>query len=104
MTGEVTLRGKVLPIGGLKEKVLAAMRHGIKTVILPYKNEKDLEDIPKEFRKKIDFEVAKEIKDVIKVALVNNPFEWAKKLKQEQMQKEAQTIRHTKSKPVERVA
>jgi ATP-dependent Lon protease len=104
MTGEVTLRGKVLPIGGLKEKVLAAMRHGIKTVILPYKNEKDLDDIPKEFRKKIDFEVAKEIKDVIKVALVNNPFEWAKKLKQEQMQKEAQTIRHTKSKPVERVA
>ena len=55
MTGEITLRGRVLPIGGLKEKVLAANRAGIKTVIIPAKNEKDLEDVPPEIRKRIEF-------------------------------------------------
>jgi ATP-dependent Lon protease len=55
MTGEITLRGRVLPIGGLKEKVLAANRAGIKTIIIPAKNEKDIEDVPPEVRKRIEF-------------------------------------------------
>jgi ATP-dependent Lon protease len=78
MTGEVTLRGKVLPIGGLKEKTLAAMRHGVKTIIVPEKNHKDLYDVPKEFRKKLKFYFAKDLTDVLKHALVNDPIEWAK--------------------------
>src|SRR5713101_2878389 len=53
MTGEITLRGKVLPVGGIKEKVLAARRAGIKTIILPRRNERDLEDIPEELRKEM---------------------------------------------------
>ena len=70
MTGEVTLRGKVLAIGGLKEKVLAAHRAGIKTVILPEANKKDLdEDIPKEIRRDIKFVFAKTMDDVIKASL-----------------------------------
>ena len=55
MTGEVTLRGQVLPIGGLKEKMLAAQRAGIRTVILPTRNEVDLEDVPEHLRKKMKF-------------------------------------------------
>ena len=55
MTGEVTLRGRVLPIGGLKEKTLAARRAGIKTMIIPKENEKDLDDIPKYLRKDMKF-------------------------------------------------
>ncbi len=81
MTGEVTLRGKVLPIGGLKEKTLAALRHGIKTLIVPFRNAKDLDEIPKELRKKLKFHLAKDLSDVLKNALVNDPTEWAKQLK-----------------------
>ena len=80
MTGEVTLRGKVLPIGGLKEKTLAALRHGIKEVIIPYRNHKDLDEVPKEMRKKVKVHLAKEVGDVLKHALVNDPVEWAKQL------------------------
>jgi ATP-dependent Lon protease len=70
MTGEVTLSGKVLPVGGIKEKVLAARRAGIKTVILPERNRKDLfEDIPEELRKGISFIFAKTITDVLDAAL-----------------------------------
>jgi ATP-dependent Lon protease len=69
MTGEITLRGKVLPVGGVKEKVLAARRAGIRTVILPARNEKDLLDIPEEVRKTMSFIFAKEIGDVLKEAL-----------------------------------
>jgi ATP-dependent Lon protease len=69
MTGEITLTGKVLPIGGLKEKALAAMRHGIKTVIIPDKNKKDLEDIPQEFRDALNFVPVKTIDEVLEIAL-----------------------------------
>jgi len=80
MTGEVTLRGKILPIGGLKEKTLAALRHNIKTIIVPHRNHKDLDDIPKELRKKCRFHLAKDLTDVLKVALIHDPMEWAKQL------------------------
>jgi ATP-dependent Lon protease len=69
MTGEVTLRGRVLPIGGLKEKTLAARRAGIKTMIIPKENEKDLEDIPKYLRKDMHFIFAETMDDVIASAL-----------------------------------
>jgi ATP-dependent Lon protease len=68
MTGEITLRGQVLPVGGIKEKVLAAHRAGIKTIILPKLNEKDLYDIPKEIQKKIDFKPVEKMQDVLKIA------------------------------------
>ncbi len=71
MTGEITLTGRVLPIGGLKEKALAAMRHGIKTIIIPDKNKKDLEDIPEEYRSKIEFVPVKTIDDVLEVVLAH---------------------------------
>ncbi|MEK6651490.1 MAG: endopeptidase La [Nitrospirota bacterium] len=69
MTGEVTLRGRVLPIGGLKEKALAAKRMGIKVVIVPKRNKKDLEDIPKYVKKDMEFIFADTMNDVLKAAL-----------------------------------
>ncbi|MEO5968321.1 MAG: endopeptidase La, partial [Bdellovibrionia bacterium] len=71
MTGEITLTGRVLPIGGLKEKALAAMRHGIKTIIIPYNNHKDLEDIPEEYRKTLTFIPVKTIDEVLDVVLTH---------------------------------
>jgi ATP-dependent Lon protease len=68
MTGEVTLRGRVLPIGGLKEKILAAKRAGIQTVILPKRNEKDLEEVPKHVRRGLNFVFAETMDEVLKVA------------------------------------
>ena len=73
MTGEITLRGQVLPVGGIKEKVLAAHRAGIKTVILPSWNRKDLEDIPKKVQKDIEFHFADRMMDVLKIALDGMP-------------------------------
>ena len=70
MTGEVTIRGKVLPIGGLKEKALAALRYGIKNIIIPKQNEKDLEDIPEEARKEIIFYPVKEVEEVLELAIL----------------------------------
>ena len=69
MTGEITLRGLVLPIGGVKEKILAAKRAGIRTVILPDRNRKDLLDVPPEAKSDMAFEFVKTIRDVLKVAL-----------------------------------
>jgi len=69
MTGEITLRGVVLPVGGIKEKVLAAHRAGIKTIILPKWNMKDLEDIPEKVRGEITFHFVSEMMDVLKIAL-----------------------------------
>ncbi len=71
MTGEITLRGRVLPIGGLKEKSLAAYRAGIKTVIIPEDNKRDVEDIPEEVRKDMDFVPVSSMDTVLKVALRN---------------------------------
>ena len=69
MTGEITLRGKVMPIGGLKEKVLAARRAGVTTVILPERNEKDLDDIPANVKEQMNFKFVTNIKDVLDAAL-----------------------------------
>ncbi|MBW2018693.1 MAG: endopeptidase La [Deltaproteobacteria bacterium] len=69
MTGEITLRGQVLPVGGIKEKVLAAHRSGIKTVILPKWNQKDLEDVPPKVRKAIRFHFVESMDKVLEVAL-----------------------------------
>ncbi|MBI2604797.1 MAG: endopeptidase La [Deltaproteobacteria bacterium] len=74
MTGEITLTGKVLPIGGLKDKALAAMRHGIKTIIIPDKNKKDLEDIPEEYRAKLTFIPVKTFDEVLACALTSSDF------------------------------
>lgn len=69
MTGEITLRGKVLPIGGVKEKVIAAHRAGIKQLVIPLENKKDLEDIPKEVRRDLKFSFVEHIDEVLKIAL-----------------------------------
>jgi ATP-dependent Lon protease len=69
MTGEITLRGLVLPVGGIKEKVLAAMRAGIRTVILPKKNEKDLEEIPERIRNEMSFKFIQRMDEAIELAL-----------------------------------
>jgi ATP-dependent Lon protease len=71
MTGEITLTGKVLPVGGIKEKALAAMRAGIDTIIIPWKNQKDLLEIPLQYRKKITFIPVKNIQEVLSIALVD---------------------------------
>src|SRR5438132_853827 len=73
MTGEITLRGRVLPIGGVKEKLLAAHRAGIKTFILPEKNKKDLVDVPKEVIETVDIKPVSNIDEVLKLALLTGP-------------------------------
>ena len=70
MTGEITLRGQVLPVGGIKDKVLAAHRFGVETVILPRRNETDLEDVPEEIRKQMKFVLAERVDDVLSAALM----------------------------------
>jgi len=70
MTGEITLRGKVLPIGGVKEKVLAAHRAGVRNIVLPRDNEKDLADIPKNVLDTLDMHLVATMDDVLKIALV----------------------------------
>jgi len=70
MTGEITLRGRVLPVGGIKEKILAAHRAGVKNIILPRENEKNLEDIPANIRRKLNFILVEHMDEVLKEALV----------------------------------
>jgi ATP-dependent Lon protease len=72
MTGEITLRGQVLPVGGIKEKVLAAHRAGLKTIVLPKRNEADIEDIPQEVRKSIEFVFVDTVDEVLDIALDTN--------------------------------
>jgi ATP-dependent Lon protease len=73
MTGEISLRGLVLPIGGVKEKTLAALRAGIRTVMLPRRNEKDLEDVPAEARQKLEFVLLDKVEDAIRTAIGELP-------------------------------
>ena len=87
MTGEITLRGKVLAVGGLKEKALAALRRGVKKVIIPYENMKDLEEIPKEQRKKITFIPVKHVNEVLEIALLGNPKKKSRQVKKKTKQK-----------------
>ncbi|TDW05163.1 ATP-dependent proteinase [Bacillus badius] len=75
MTGEITLRGRVLPIGGVKEKSLGAHRAGLKTIILPEDNEKDIEDVPESVRNDLTFILASHMDDVLKVALTGDNYE-----------------------------
>jgi ATP-dependent Lon protease len=75
MTGEITLTGQVLPIGGIKDEALAAERAGIGTVILPQENDADLDDLPDDVRKSMHFVLADTIDDVLKVALPAAPIE-----------------------------
>jgi len=70
MTGEITLRGKVLPVGGIKEKILAARRSGIKDIILPRENQKDIEEIKPVYIKGLNFHYVDQMIDVINIALV----------------------------------
>ena len=78
MTGEITLRGRVLPIGGLKEKLLAAMRGGVKTVIIPEENAKELAEIPDEIKNGLEIVPVSQMDEVLKIALVSKPepIEW----------------------------
>jgi len=78
MTGEITLRGRVLPIGGLKEKLLAALRGGIKTAIIPDENEKDLKEIPQNVKDGLNIIPVKNVEEVLKIALTKDltPVEW----------------------------
>jgi ATP-dependent Lon protease len=69
MTGEITLKGNVLPVGGIKEKILAAYRSGIKTVILPKLNEKDLEEVPAYVKEKLTFIFVSKVEDALRFAL-----------------------------------
>jgi ATP-dependent Lon protease len=81
MTGEITLRGRVLPIGGLKEKLLAALRGGVKTVIIPEENAKELVEIPDELKNKLEIVPVSHVDEVLKIALVSlpEPIEWDEK-------------------------
>ena len=69
MTGEITLRGSVLPVGGIKEKVLAAHRAGIKRVLLPEKNQKDFDDIPEAVRKQIELCFVSDVDEILKLGI-----------------------------------
>jgi len=69
MTGEITLRGKVLPVGGIKDKVLAAHRFGVDTVILPVRNQPDLDDLPDDVREALTFILVDDVKEVLEAAL-----------------------------------
>jgi len=71
MTGEITIRGRVLPIGGLREKTLAAYQAGIKTVIIPYENKKDIDDLEEVVKENVDIVPVRNMNDVIKIALVD---------------------------------
>jgi ATP-dependent Lon protease len=75
MTGEITLRGRVLPIGGLKEKAVAAHRNNVRHVLIPYQNLRDVEEMPEEVRSGLTFHPVKTMDEVLALALVHTDFE-----------------------------
>jgi len=98
MTGEITLKGKVLPIGGLKEKLLAAIQNGIKKVLIPHDNEKDLIEIEKEILNKIKIKTVKYVDEILSetlenkiVSLINIKPEIGQKIKNDQIEPSPQT-------------
>lgn len=91
MTGEITLRGEVLEIGGLKEKLLAALRSGIKEVIIPLENEKDLKELPEIIKQKIKIHPVKFVDEVFALALKNKPIRLKNKSKRTEARKESKT-------------
>ena len=80
MTGEITLRGKVLPVGGIKEKILAAKRASIKEILLCEENRRDIEEIKPEYLKGLTFHYVADMSEVLKIALTNQKVKNAKKL------------------------
>jgi ATP-dependent Lon protease len=102
MTGEVTLRGKILPIGGVKEKVLAAHRAGLKTVLLPPRNEMDLEDVPEEVREDIQFVFTDTVADAVQAALISGPKPRAKKASTASKTKKTAAKTETRRSPASR--
>lgn len=105
MTGEITLRGRVLPIGGLREKSLAALRARIHTVIAPEENAKDLDEIPKHIRRRIDFKFVKHMDDVLKIALKKDPEQSGVETKAEGEKKgTGEVTAKTPAKPLARTA
>lgn len=99
MTGEITLRGKVLSVGGVKEKVLAAHQAGIKTLILPKWNEKDLEDIPKKIQKSMEFHFTESMMEVLKIALERRKLKSDRRKKEEAYALEKRTNRRERRNP-----
>ena len=75
MTGEITLRGRVLPVGGIKEKVLGAHRAGIRTIILPAKNERDIAEVPSQVKRKLSFIYVEQVDEVFVNAFCSTPVE-----------------------------
>ena len=100
MTGEVTLTGRILAIGGLKEKILAAKRARIKTIIIPEQNKKDIKEIPPVILKGVDLKFAKTLDDVVKIAVIPS-----KKKKNDELKQEAKTTKlpHSKKKAVVKI-
>jgi ATP-dependent Lon protease len=90
MTGEITLRGQVLPIGGVKQKVLAAHRAGLKTIILPQRNEMDLDELPEDIRKELTFVPVERVDEVLEVALRSKPVQAAESVPTNEHMPEAQ--------------
>jgi ATP-dependent Lon protease len=97
MTGEITLRGRVLPVGGLKEKSLAALRHNITTVIVPERNRKDMEEIPESIKKKVTYIFVKHIDDVVDIALIKNPKRKTKNTKKSSSSKTSAAKRYRRA-------
>ena len=97
MTGEITLRGRVLPVGGVREKVLAAHRAGIKTVIIPKRNLKDMVDVPKRARNDLDIRPVEHLDEVLEIAVL--PPETKKKTRGSRSAQKAARSRKTSSAP-----